>query len=726
MIDENKQKAISFYRPPITRNQIPERDALSLEDVYDYLLNDETAKRRTKEIRKTISDGGAPKPLKQNNLDFVTFGGVYDYRSTDETKLKGKNKKGLLSPSGYIVVDIDHVSEIGRDLNELRTELLQDSEIGLRLLFVSPSGDGLKLVCKTLWGFTDNETYKSEYFSLIGYLHETYNLPYRDDKQGIEGLDLTSDITRTCFLCHDDNAVLRDDNSVFNSDSHIHTEDEIKSEIKGEQVERPKYQRVQTSESYDIDYKDKLELFKRDELIPAIFTRVPEIFPSMSFAWSGNSWNSPYKLDGSKPKSPRRDKTRILQNKPFGVLEQGGGAVGVIDYYMQRNGIDFRGAFNELCKICGLTPPAPPENEKNSYNYSFKMKDKKNIVQSEKDAKNAEKIANRYKLPKEGELWEDLARDPQGFFTSYELGQDNPEPLVIPREGVTMICGLSSHGKSTLLRNLALQYVEDKKTDGDVLFFTLEESERKTRLRLLNTYIGRKLSRGHNLDRIREYARTRDTQYISNEEKGIFLRKSKEFETFLTTGRLRIYTDLVTSLELTEFLRDFASKRTIKAVFVDYIQRLDSGRKHAEKTEELEKVVEDLQDFTKDTQIPILAAAQLNRLASSPSNMGSNNIAGSADLTRYAETIICLWNSSKPEDITDKNYASSEDGIRISKLGFTPGVSGKVYIKVTKNKEGESGIDGVFDFDGNTERITSSDLPSGNVTRKQEKKLWGK
>ena len=344
----------------------------------------------------------------------------------------------------------------------------------------------------------------------------------------------------------------------------------------------------------------------------------------------------------------------------------------------------------------------------------MKEKDENISVETEKVAQNGENYANRYTLPKEGEIWDDLSREPEGFSTSYVLGQDNPETLVIPREGVTMICGLSSHGKSTLLRNLALQYVEDETSEGDVLFFTLEESERKTKLRLLNTYIGERLSKGKNLDRIREYARTKSPEYMTEDKRDIFLRKSKEFESFLTTGKFRIYSDFVSSLELVEFLRDFATKRKIKSVFVDYIQRLDSGRKHSEKTEKLEKVVEDLQDFTKETQIPILAAAQLNRLASSPSNMGSNNIAGSADLTRYAETIICLWNSTKREDITDKTFFDSEDGKRLAKMGFNPGTSGQVYIKVTKNREGESGIDGVFSFDGNTEKITDKDLPLGD------------
>lgn len=711
-------KNISFYRPPITRNQIPEVNPLSLRDICDYLLYDETAKRRTEEIRRTISEGGDPKSLKRDKLDFVTFGGVFDYRSTDKGKLSQMGKTGLLAPSGYVVIDIDHLSQIGRNLGELRTELLRDTEIGLKLLFVSPSGDGLKLVCKTLWEFVDNDSYKSEYLSLIGYLHERYNLPYKDDKRKIEGLDLTPDITRTCFLCHDDTAVLKDDNSVFNSDEHIHTEEEIKSELRGEQTERPKFQRVQTYDSYDIGYRGNLELFKRDTLIPAIFTRISEIFPSMGFVWSGNSWNSPLKLDGSNPKSPRRDKTRILHNYPYRILEQGGETIGVIDYYMQRNGLDFRGAFNELCSICGLTPPTPPQNENNRYNYSFKMKDKEIIKNNEQGSKTGSKYENRYALPVEGGLWTELSKEPEGIKTFYRFGNERDgENLIIPKEGVTMICGLSSHNKSTLLRNLALQIVGTP-DDGDVLFFTYEESLRKTKLQLLNTYIGRELSdHRKNLDVIREYARTRSLEGISLKERLNFTNKVSEFDSLLTSGKLRIYSVGDSSLELTEFLREYGQKRPIKAVFVDFIQRLSSGRKENSRTDEMRHIAEDMQDYTKETLTPIIVAAQLNRQTSSPVRMGANNIAESADLTRYAETIVCLWNSAKSEDITDSTFnEDSKEWGRLRSLGFESGTPGTIYAKITKSKEGTSGLEGVFQFYGKTGVIeTNDDLPTAKT-----------
>ena len=599
MIDENKQKVISFYRPPITRNQIPERDALSLEDIYNYLLHSKTAKGWTEEIRKTISDGGDPKPLKKSYLDFVTFSGVFDYRSTDESRLKELNKKGLLSPSGYIVVDIDHLSEIGRDLNELRTALLQDSEIGLRLLFVSPSGDGLKLVCKTLWGFTDSDTYESEYLSLIGYLHERYYLPYKDNTH--EGLDVTPDITRSCFLCHDDNAVLKDDNSVFNSDLHIHTEDEINSEIKGNLVERPRYQRVQMSGSYDIGYKDKLELFKRDELIPAIFTRIPEIFPSMSFAWSGNSWNSPYKLDGSKPKSPRRDKTRILQNKPFGVMEQGGEAIGVIDYYMQQNGLDFRGAFNELCKICGLTPPAPPQNENNRYNYSFKMKDKENIIQSEKTAQNEEKESKmeKYLRVVTAEDLTTLAKGKrEGIETSYEFTRpDEKGELFYLRPGtITMICGKTSQGKSKLLQNLSLQVAEKCNEEESVLYFTLEEELADILFQFANMEIDKTLSHYNttNTEQIWRYYKEGDTSQIPTEVKQDFNIGLSRFGNIVFGGKLRVYypetNDIDSLCNVIEFL---CQKIKVRAVFIDYVQLLyDNSGRRIERREELKNICE--------------------------------------------------------------------------------------------------------------------------------------
>ena len=68
----------------------------------------------------------------RNLIDYVTFYGLFPKR-TDAA---------LIRHSGLITLDFDHVS----NLQELRDLLLRDRYFETELMFVSPSGDGLKWI----------------------------------------------------------------------------------------------------------------------------------------------------------------------------------------------------------------------------------------------------------------------------------------------------------------------------------------------------------------------------------------------------------------------------------------------------------------------------------------------------------------------------------------------------------------------------------------------------
>ena len=699
---------VSFFRPPIW-NTNPEPEPMTLREVWEYIRGDR-AKYWTSRLRETGDTS-----IKEKKLDFVTFGGVFSYRNTES----------LVSPSGYLIVDIDHVSKIGRDIRELRDELLKDKGLGLRLIFISPRGDGLKLVCESSPVINTPEDFKSDTYSLLGYIHETHKIPYfvgdNEKKTKILDKDCT-DIPRSCLLCYDPESVLVEEGSPdysfgFDPEEHTFPEEEVREDMdkeEGKKTEKPKKTIPQGIGSFDwTDFVD-------GKLVPAMFERIDEIFPDMDFSFSGRAWKSPLKLDGSPAKSPRRDKSVITTKHKGGIYEQGGETIGVIDFYMQKTGLSFPEARKELSRICGLEEEELELRRKTAEDHN---KDRRttNTMTNKETPTGEEKVPQKGKfdkyfdLPRKGELWEELARDPEGFKTSFYFGEgDDREELVIPREGVTYICGLSSHFKSTLLRNLALQMTEDEtQGEGDVIFFSLEESTRKAKLRLLCVYTDTYFKK------VRDYAKTEDEFKISlsPEYQVRFKENSDKFEGLLTSGKLRIYTSPENVFDLVEFLEEYRKRRPIKAVFIDFIQRLKAG-KVSSRTDEMRIIAETLQNFSKrekgeeklpGTPIPVVVAAQLNRLTPSPARMGANNIAESADLTRYAETIICLWGSKKKEDVTDINFLDSKENDRLRELGFVLGTPGTIYTKITKNKEGESGIDGVLSVNGGTGRISQGE-----------------
>ena len=92
--------------------------------------------------------------------------------------------------------------------------------------------------------------------------------------------------------------------------------------------------------------QDNLTVFRKDVLDPAIFESLDKIAPHMGWTRQGDKWISPYKLDGTKPKEARRDKSYCT--KGSNVAENGGDTIGLFDYACEQLG--YAGGFAQQCK----------------------------------------------------------------------------------------------------------------------------------------------------------------------------------------------------------------------------------------------------------------------------------------------------------------------------------------------------------------------------------------
>ncbi|WP_207493180.1 BT4734/BF3469 family protein [Aridibaculum aurantiacum] len=165
----------SYFLAPI-KNTIPEK-AVTLIDVYKIIRSDKFAKQ-TISLR-SINDKKAAKDYKAAHFDYVTFSGIFSKRADN----------ALQKHSGLLTVDLDHISNAG----EWVDRLLQDEYFETELLFVSPSGDGLKWIIPI---DTTKATHSVYFKSISNYLQLTYSLQL--DTSG-------SDCSRACFLPHDPN-----------------------------------------------------------------------------------------------------------------------------------------------------------------------------------------------------------------------------------------------------------------------------------------------------------------------------------------------------------------------------------------------------------------------------------------------------------------------------------------------------------------------------------------
>lgn len=169
----NKTALFSFFPAPI-KNTIPVLK-MTLADAYEYITGP-TAVSRTRELRSKTNIKEARK-FKSEKFDYCTFSGIFSKRSD----------QALVQHSGLLCLDFDHL----KNLEEVRQQLLNDDYFETQLLFVSPSGDGLKWIIE----IDLSQTTHADYFRAVAnYLKQTYNVDV--DQSG-------KDISRACFLPYD-------------------------------------------------------------------------------------------------------------------------------------------------------------------------------------------------------------------------------------------------------------------------------------------------------------------------------------------------------------------------------------------------------------------------------------------------------------------------------------------------------------------------------------------
>lgn len=117
----------SYYPAPVT-NTRPTGICTPLQ-VYQISTSAMLAEQ-TRCIRN-IAEQKERQQLKRETLPYCTFGGVFSKRHINN----------LIQVSGLVCIDFDHV---GEDLFYLRSAIMR--EVTPVLMFLSPSGDGLKVV----------------------------------------------------------------------------------------------------------------------------------------------------------------------------------------------------------------------------------------------------------------------------------------------------------------------------------------------------------------------------------------------------------------------------------------------------------------------------------------------------------------------------------------------------------------------------------------------------
>lgn len=292
-------------------------------------------------------------------------------------------------------------------------------------------------------------------------------------------------------------------------------------------------------------------------------------------------------------------------------------------------------------------------------------------------------------LASEDDLIKEIRNTSPGVRVGFELGKLD---LKIPGGAITIVAGPTGHGKTMVLINFILNYLE-LHPDKTACLFSYEESRAAIQCLFLNTYINYELSK-NNRESIKSYFRDGHVQFIAQHSQETFLEgKVALFNELIDTGRLRIFYSDCYAEELVQNIKFLKKRIDVGLVAVDYMQLLSLQNKKAiPRQEELKQICLMLKDCAIDTGLPLLLAAQFNRTVTSEADLSPTAIGEAGDIERAANMVIGIVNRNYPGN-------KGRDGKPIPQAP-------EMYMEVLKGRETGIGHSSVFNLDGNTGKLS--------------------
>lgn len=262
---------------------------------------------------------------------------------------------------------------------------------------------------------------------------------------------------------------------------------------------------------------------------------------------------------------------------------------------------------------------------------------------------------------------------------AYKTGYSSLDKFIGFTPGaITLIAGRPSHGKTTFMFNLLLemsrQYPEEV-----FYFFTYEEPVKNISIKLLNRLIAtdlsqyyrdiKDLSKPTNYEFLKSYIKARRTDIQPIEEGKIKLQE------LIDSQRLKVIDKNYSVEELYNLILYLNKKERIGGVFIDYIQRMRTDRRTQDKRTEIAHISDQVLQIAKDSGLPLILGAQLNRATNQKPTL--ENLKEAGNLEEDANTVLSVYNESRERD--ESSEGETLKGAREVEL----------EIKALKNREGE-------------------------------------
>ena len=266
---------------------------------------------------------------------------------------------------------------------------------------------------------------------------------------------------------------------------------------------------------------------------------------------------------------------------------------------------------------------------------------------------------------------------------AYKTGYSSLDSFIGFTPGaITLIAGRPSHGKTTFMFNLLLQMSSLYQRES-FYFFTYEEPVKNISVKLLNRLIDTDLSgyfkeikdlpKPTNYEFVKSYIRA-GRKDIKAVEEG-----KRQLQELIDSQRIKVIDRSYSVEQLSSLIAYLNTKEDIGAVFIDYIQRMNTERKTQDKRTEIAHISDSVLQIAKDSGLPIILGAQLNR-ATTESKGGKpklENLKEAGNLEEDANTVISVYCKAREQEETENGEQSSKQR------------EVELEIKTLKNREGE-------------------------------------
>lgn len=193
---------------------------ISLHELYENVLHpDASLQEKIEQLRIVRELDAAAYRKAKTSLPYIVCGNFSP---------AFRNTENFVSTDCFIL-DIDHLTDKGMDIQLVREKLEQDSRVALS--FVSPGEDGLKLFFRLSEKCYDSGKFSMFYKIFAASFSRQYNLEEVCDTR-------TCDVCRACFLSVDQNAFIREDSTTIDMSQYI--SDRLPFDIEGELPEMNK------------------------------------------------------------------------------------------------------------------------------------------------------------------------------------------------------------------------------------------------------------------------------------------------------------------------------------------------------------------------------------------------------------------------------------------------------------------------------------------------------